>query len=287
MPAIEQARALLARGPCSKIGLRRALRNEGIAEQDIQSALDILSAEGISWNRECLRNAELYCRREPACSRQDLRRELGSQSFLPAEVGYAEKTLPVNWFDHAQAAYAKAARPGMDPMAQTDALRSGGFTPAEISYAIGEVPDSLEEQALERAAYLLGAAPSSEQSVRTELRNDFEAWVVVNALDRLGDIWTDQALAASWRLLGRYGPALSQQRLGSYLRIQNFTLHQIASVYQEFPVDWDAQAVACARYYYFHKGVELPRLKDAIRQHKFTAGQAKAAVRILKDGTPA
>lgn len=281
MDVTQRARDLLAGRPWSKIGLRRELRASGAGEPEIRAAIDSLVAQGTDWQRECLRSAQSMCREQPACSRQDLRRQLGTEGFLPAEVEYAEKTMPVNWFDHARRAYAQMAQPGLDPVAALDLLRSGGFTSPETAYAFGVIPDAAEKQALLRAQYLLGSAPSSQQSIYGELAVDYANWIITSVMDELGDIWDGQAIKASWRLLGRYGPALSQQRLGSYLRVQNFTLQQIAGVYENLPVDWQMQALQCARYYYYRKGVPLEKIRDSVRQHKFTIGQAKSAVQAL------
>lgn len=281
MDVEREAKKLAAERPWSKNGLRRELRERGCEPADITAVIAALEQAGISWARECLRSARQLCRERPSVSRRELRRLLSEAGFLPAELEFAEKTQPVNWFDHARAAYEQSARLGVDPSAAQHALQEGGFSPAEIAYALGEVPDSEEERALHAAQYLLASAPSSEAYIRGELGQDFDQWAVQTVIERLGSIWNEQAMAAGWHLVGRYGVLLSQQRLGSYLYMQGFTLTQVAHVLRDLPVDWDAQALGCARYYHYRKGVDLGRLRESVRQHRFTSNQAKAAVRAL------
>lgn len=270
---------LLEEKPWSKIGLRRELRSRGHDEDSMHAAIRHLTDVGLSWRHECLRRARQICREQPGISRTELRTALGGESFLPAEVEFAEKTLPVNWFDHARRAYADSAQLGVDPSAAQYTLESGDFTPSEIAYALTGVPESEEERALQRAEYFLGASPASQASVREELSDEFDQWAVQRVFEQLGDIWQEQALAAAWRLLGRYGVLLSQQRLQSFLRMQGFTLSQALHAAQELPVDWAEQALQCASLLHYRKGIPVSRLKEELRRQQFTGSEIRAALR--------
>ena len=282
MDALKEAQRLLAEAAHSERAVRRKLTDSGCGEDEVRETLAMLRETGTDYERECLRCAQEICGEQPWTSRRALRAQLEKAGFLPPALAYTDRTLPVNWFDHARSFYERSAQPGVDPSAAQQKLADAGFKAAEIVYALGELPESEEEEAWQKAQYMLGAAPSSEPSVRSELAETYDEWAVQTVIERLGDIWADQALAAAWRLVGRYGPLISQQRLGSYLRMQGFTLIQAAQAVRDVPVDWNSQALQCARFYYFRKNMPPGHLRGQLREHQFTGSQIRSALQNLR-----